>query len=232
MREDCTVPLPYVLDQVVKQISREEYRSLGSADSHQTVCLDRRTKEAKKVSIVSWNPGNSAYYVVYNSNDKGHFAQSSIENYAISDFPSGTNLGFTVDYRVTCAPGNEERAAKALFDNGGNSPGKVFEDQLLKCLDESWHKQVQPQSNAPGSLLDAMDSWGLDDLERLRRAVQECICKATYLEVTVRLTLDNSTKLTPLDLDGIIQVRALDSDEVLEVKYKASLIVDPGRWIP
>jgi hypothetical protein len=134
----------------------------------------------------------------------------------IGDFAAGKRLYVIVAYRVTCPPGNEERAARAL--SKGNNP-----QEQLNGLVGRWIGEY-----TAGREVDFLAQQYADRLNELAQEIRKRAGADAGLVLEPRLRAQGEDKLGPISIGRLhIPVRVTDCREELDLELTARVGVDP-----
>jgi hypothetical protein len=203
----------YALDHVIRRVT-PDYTTFDPAE--RIVILD-----AKRRSIVPKKPlftfADLRYYVVQTSNNAKNFATGQINDFKLQDL--SYSLVVTLAYEVRCKPGNEMRAAVALFDEAA-SPGEMLERAIAEWLFDL-RKMGIPE------LVQAY----LRDKTAIEAKLEAKALSETGLDLNVRIVLNAEQSLNPITVTkDHLRVRMRDYQaEHQQVSFRMTLDVDDRR---
>lgn len=200
----------YSLDTVILKIDSIPKDIL---EAQEVVIIDAKRKKAVEKRS-PWGLGDFRYYLVSNNSDVRNTAQGEVKNLQLQDLEH--KVGISVNYEVSCKPGNEQGVAASLFDSA-RSPGEVLEGYI-----ERWLKELGRQGLA------GLISNYFDDSEGLQALIGQKALKETGLDLQVKLSLDAENSLNPLKMaEKGFSVRLMDYDEEQKLNFEVELEVDP-----
>lgn len=216
------MPQVYVLDNVIRRLSETESSKVTSSLTKKLVIIDTKTRMVlEKKPFLSFG-SQLDFFLVSNENDPQNIAKSSIRDFSISDFASNfvadPSIGISIKYQISCSSGNEEKIARALFDDSTNTPEAVFEGKLINWLEDYTREKI--------SFSEFTTNYS-QQLSGLRLYAEK---KAREIGINLRLKLslefDESDRLKPFTVDSRdFPVLLNDFEEEVNFKFQANLAI-------
>lgn len=201
----------YPLDTVIRIVDKETAPPTSAAEKLVAIDVERR-----KVAAPRWYEyfREYKYFLVSNTLDGRKEAEGRIPGLRVRDFIKNRELELSVTYLASCAPGNEEKVAAALFE--GPNPGAALDDLIGR-----WVKEF-----TRGRPAEFIDNYYARKAE-LEEHIAERALDDVGLHLTAYLSLDEEEKLKPLVVGPVhFPVRVRDYDEEQPLKVKVELLAD------
>lgn len=202
------MPQTRPLDLIIRKV--EKGTKPASAASKVVVIDCGRKKAVPKAPLF----GTAKYFLVSNTDDARHVAEGRGPVCHVADFETRREIGVAVSYQARVRPGNEERAAEALFDE--SHPGLALDGLLRKWV---------------AAFTDRDPGGFIDNYYEQRKELQQFIVREAEAEagltLRVSLALDGEEALETVTVGPTRStVRLKDSDQGQELRLTAELVVD------
>lgn len=196
------------LDVVIRKVEKGEK---PTSDASKVVVIDCRKKKAvPKAPLL----GGAKYFLVSNTDDARHVARCRGPVCPVTDFDTQREIGVAVNYQAGVRPGNEERAAEALFDAA--HPGVALDGLLRKWV-------AAHTGDDPGGFINNYYT----KREALRQFIVRHAEEEAGLTLRVTLALDGEEALKTVNVGPTSsKVTLKGSDQEQELRLQAELVVD------
>ena len=217
------MPQVYILDNLIRRISENEASKMGVSTTEKQVIIDEKTKEVLDKKPLFAFSRQLAFFLVYNENDIRNVAQSNIKGFVIDDFATKRKISISIEYKVSCSPGNENKVALNLFDGSTNTPGVVFENKLFSWLKAYAEKNIKFNDFTTKYTQNLLDLGSYAESEAKKIGLT--------LRLRLSLELDESNQLKPFLVDsGHFPLLLKDFEEQVNFRFQGDLvIVEKGK---
>ncbi|HEX8559843.1 MAG TPA: hypothetical protein VF668_17235 [Pyrinomonadaceae bacterium] len=196
------------LDVVIRKVEKGEKPASGAS---RVVVIDCRKKKAVPKAPLF---GAAKFFLVSNTDDARHVAECRGPVCPVADFDTGREIGVAVNYQARVRPGDEERAAEALFD--ATHPGVALDGLLRKWV-------AAYTGDDPGDFINNYYTRR----EALRQFVVRRAEEEAGLTLRVSLALDGEEALATVNVGPTTsKVTLRGSDQEQELRLVAELVVD------
>lgn len=206
----------YPLDIVIRIVDKDTVPPTSTAQKLVAVDVER-----KKVASPKWYDyfREYKYFLVSNTLDGRKEAEGHISRLRVRDFIGDRELELSVTYLASCAPGDEEKVAGALFE--GPNPGAVLDDLIAR-----WVKEFER-----GKPAEFIDNYYARKSE-LEEYISDRARDDVGLHLTAYLSLGEEEKLKPVVIGPAhFPVRVKDYDDEQPLRVKVELLADQQNKI-
>ena len=217
------MPQVYILDNLIRRISENEASKMGVSTTEKQVIIDEKTQEVLDKKPLFAFSRKLVFFLVYNENDIRNVAQSNIKGFVIDDFATKRKISISIEYKVSCSPGNENKVALNLFDGSTNTPGVVFENKLFGWLKAYAEKNIKFNDFTTKYTQNLLDLGSYAESEAKKIGLT--------LRLRLSLELDESNQLKPFLVDSDhFPLLLKDFEEQVNFRFQANLvIVEKGK---
>ncbi|MDE5120180.1 MAG: hypothetical protein O4965_08670, partial [Trichodesmium sp. St19_bin1] len=209
----------YTFDNLIRRITENDASKIEVSTAEKQVIIDEKTKEVLDEKPLFGFLRQLAFFLVYNENDIRNVVQSNIKGLVIDDFATKSKISISIEYKVSCYPGNEKKVALNLFDDGTKRPKYVFENKLRGWLKAYSEKNIKFNDFTTKYTQNLLDLGSYAESE------------AKKIGLTLRLQLSLELDEKPLLLDsGHFPLLLKDFEEQVNFRFQANLvIVEKGK---
>jgi hypothetical protein len=203
------------LDAIIQKVP---VRTKANSPSEKIVIIDCKTKKA--IERRPWF-GDVKEYLVVNTSEIQNPAEYQVSGIHINDVENDRSIGLEVKCWITCTPGNENKAAEALF-SAEHPPAVVFEKLINRWVDEFVR-------SAPGDFITTY----FDQKDALQASIKSRALADAGLTLQVKISLvGERISFLPVKIDtGSFLLRVSDYHEQQDVQITCRLEVDEKNRI-
>lgn len=201
------------LDRVIRRVDSDY---IPHAAAERIVIIDaRRRSVVPKKPLISFS--DLRYYLLLTSGDVSNVAKGEINGIQLQDL--SYSLPVSIAYDVRCRPGNEIRAAMALFDEAA-APAEVLERCLIRWVNELGQSGVpefvRKYVDEPATLVSTLTAKAMNE---------------AGLDLNILLSIDHAAALEPIVVTRDRQRTIVSDyhDEEQDLSFRILLDVDDSR---
>lgn len=197
------------LERVIRQVDN----STRTNNSHEKiVIIDTNTGLEKRSFLAK----NVKYYLISNSINESNCAIRDDLKCQVKDFENDFNFSLSINYRVSCEPGNETRVAEALWNS--SNPREE--------LDLKIRKYVNDYFSCKGETSDIISNFS-SVIKQLNKYLSDKVEREIGLNIKLRITLKQEDELIPFRISSPrFFVQFSDYTEELDLQFELELLVD------